>query len=173
MIEEAEQIVYHVMHYGWPKQRASGWESPSTRERERERQRERRPGSERERQLPLLPRLTPWRPLPSTNWQSSSEKRYRQQLIPFFSSSKTGPVPFQTWKETPPEKLWGHPGTFVDGGRSAREMCPRFDATSSTGLWCGNKHIITAVRIPTLPQSVARGIAGQQSPFECHQSPNV
>lgn len=170
MIEEAEQIVYRVMHYGWPKQRASGWESPSTRERERERVGRGARGSAN------FPSSPAWRPNGLCLTQTGGAALRRDidySWFPFFLLQKTGPVPFQTWKETPPEKLWGHQGTFADGGRSAREMCPRFDATSPTGLWCGNKHIITAVLFPH-----CRSLSHEESPhskvlFECHQSPNV
>lgn len=102
---------------------------------------------ERECQLLLLSTTPPQCPVPSTGWQSSFEERYRAQLTPFFLQRL---AQFYSKREikTLLQKLEGDRRE----GRSAREMCPRYDATFPTGLWCGNKHIITAVSVPTLWQ---------------------
>lgn len=149
MIEEAEQIVYRVMHYGWPKQRAWGWESPSTRERERGREGDR----EAEREAPTSP------PPPdglclSQPGRAALRRDIDHSWFPFLPS-KTRTVLYQMWKKRKqsPEKLGGHQGTFAERVE-AHEKCARDSMQHlPQGLWCGNKHsVITAVRVPTLLQ---------------------
>lgn len=71
MIDEAEQIVYHAMHYGWPGKEHQAASCPPSITREKK-ERVGQGVSVRANSPP--PACLPRQPLPFTHWQSNSEE---------------------------------------------------------------------------------------------------
>lgn len=100
MIDEAEQIVYHVIHYGWrSKEHQAVTCLPSI---TRERKRESSPGSDS--QLPS-PTCLPVQPLSLTNWQISFGRYIQTTNSPLSSIIETAGW---TKAERQCVNFWGH-----------------------------------------------------------------
>lgn len=146
MIDEAEQIVYRVMHYGsLSKEHQSVSHPPSI---SRERKRESRARGERESQLPSPCQ----QPLPQTG-RATPRSHSPQLILLFLKSTEAWQSPFSNMGTG----VWNSEVIAHSHGRvQCTEMCSWFDGTYPMGLWCGNEHIIMATRIPA-PHCVTVG----------------
>lgn len=143
MIEEAEQLVYHLMHYALPsKEHQSMHCPPFIWTQEKAKSRVTREGREWE-PTPL--------PLPASPYTLCLLQTGRATLSSFSSCLYRGTKsPFQAYK--PKWKMLKSQQVLPGGHSTHKKMCLWFGGTSG-GLWSGYEHIIMAIHIPT-PQFV-------------------
>lgn len=142
MIDEAEQIVYHFMHYGWLSKEHQSVSLPPSNTRE-SKSKEGRVGQGTGGPLP--------QPLPPSNRQSSSEE-------PEPTADPALPR-LQMWKPACETMR----SQSISREAMEHKICLWFDRTPPIGLSCGSEPIILATRIPAL-QSVTVGTKLQQNP---------
>lgn len=146
MIDEAEQIVYHVMHYGWPSKEHQSVSLPPSIKGESKR--ESRAGRGWESQLP-----SPCLPAPTASASYKLAEQLPQLILVFLESTEAWQSSFSNMETG----VWNSEVIVRSHGRMQyTKMCSWFGGTYPVGLWCGNEHIIMATRIPA-PQSVTVG----------------
>lgn len=164
MINEAEQIVYHFMHYGWAsKEHQSVSHPPSCTKKKQES----RTGRDGQSQLP-----SPCQP--ASLWLLQTNRNSEDPQPPADPASLQST---EAWRGSFSNTETGVLNSYVilRSHRRAKytKLCLWFSESYPMALWCGKERIIMAIRSPA-PQSVTvgipRSIAKQQSLFKHNQN---
>lgn len=146
MINEAEQIVYQCMHYGWPCMSISLWASLC---HKRKQKRESRAGGEERDRYRPSPRPAPT--MSASYEQAEQVLRWGAQRASCFPSAPRGLLGLPA----APIGGWSPPNVSVVG------------LTNPASLCCGGVHVIMVIRIPS-PLSVP---VGTEEAAEPHLAP--